>query len=445
MLRGRRRRPFLPGRAQEIVLPLGSVSNVGAEGNLVHFETADRATVRCRTRDAAAAQELVRQLPAAQSARFSKEQAERTQFNAGLTEVSPRAVVTPLLIAVNVCVFVAAALHGAGVGQSDPAVMIRWGSNFGPYTLDGQPWRLLTSMFLHFGLAHLALNMLGLWSLGNLTERLFGWASFLTIYLGAGLCGSLLSLYWHPLTNSAGASGAIFGVLGALLVFMISPRTGVAPHIAAPQRNSALLFIAVNLLNGFTHAGIDNAAHIGGLLGGMLLGWMLALPLTREARADAPRLRALVILGSGAALTACAWWLLTAPGLTHEERAFRQQFLQFEREEPALAEEFSRLGRLAQAGIVGDAEFGRRLATSLLPPWQRAVDSFDATRLPPASALAPLQENTLEYVQGQRLALELASEAALHQDRDKLEWALDLLHKGLARRQELQRMSRQLY
>ena len=179
-------------------------------------------------------------------------------------------------------------------------MLLRWRSNFGPATLEGQWWRLFTATFLHFGLVHLLFNMLGLWSLGSLTERLFGWRSFLIIYLASGLCASLASLWWHPLLNSAGASGAIFGVLGALLAFMVNPRTRIAPHIAKAQRNSALIFIAYNLLNGATHVGIDNAAHVGGLLAGFMLGWALALPLDTEVRATHRRrlaLTAVVALG----------------------------------------------------------------------------------------------------------------------------------------------------
>ena len=111
------------------------------------------------------------------------------------------------------------------------------------------------------------------------------------LYLFAGLSGSLTSLYWHPNLNSAGASGAIFGVLGGLFAFMVNPKTRIPASVAAVHRKSAVVFILYNLFNGFAHAGIDNAAHIGGLVAGFAMGWMLARPVEIEARQDPlPRL-----------------------------------------------------------------------------------------------------------------------------------------------------------
>jgi rhomboid protease GluP len=271
-LRGRRHRPFMFGSRQEVTLARASFYNVASEAALVRCEVrvadAPDQSLRFRAQDAAAAQEIVASLPDERTAQFTQEQSERDTFHQALNTLSPRALATPVLVTLNVAVFLGTLASGAGLVQSDPTVLVRWGSNFGPYTLDGQWWRLFTAMFLHFGVAHLLFNMLGLWSLGSLTERLYGWRPFLFIYLASGLCGSLASLFWHPLLNSAGASGAIFGVLGALLAFMVNPRTRIAPHIANAQRNSALIFIAYNLLNGVTHAGIDNAAHVGGLAPG---------------------------------------------------------------------------------------------------------------------------------------------------------------------------------
>src|SRR2546429_8718830 len=91
--------------------------------------------------------------------------------------------------------------------------------------------------------------------------------------------------------NSAGASGAIFGVLGGLFAFMVNPKTRIPASVAAVHRKSAVVFILYNLFNGFAHAGIDNAAHIGGLVAGFAMGWMLARPVEIEARQDPlPRL-----------------------------------------------------------------------------------------------------------------------------------------------------------
>lgn len=131
---------------------------------------------------------------------------------------------------------------------------------------------------------HLSFNMLALYSVGNLVERLYGSAHFLVIYLVAGLAGSLGSLIWHPVVNSAGASGAIFGIFGAMLVYVLNPSHGVPRSLMQAHRKSIGACIAYNLIFGATMPGIDNAAHVSGLLGGMLMGLILARPVTSERR-----------------------------------------------------------------------------------------------------------------------------------------------------------------
>jgi TPR repeat protein len=148
--------------------------------------------------------------------------------------------------------------------------------------------------------------------MGRLIERMFGSLHYLFLYVFAGLCGSSASLWWHPAVNSAGASGAIFGLLGGLLAFVVNPATGVPATVVARHRSTALVFIAYNLLNGFTHRGIDNACHMGGLVGGFVMGWMLARPLSPAAREEESRWALSAALGL-AALTAVGWTLAHRP------------------------------------------------------------------------------------------------------------------------------------
>ena len=203
------------------------------------------------------------------------------------------------------------------------ADLIPWGSNYALKTLGGEWWRLFTSMYLHFGLLHLLFNMWALGSMGPLVERLIGSARFLLLYLFAGLCGSIASLLWNPVVNSVGASGAIFGVLGALLAFMVNPKTQIPATVGTAQRNSALTFIAYNLLNGVTHHGIDNACHVGGLVGGFAMGWLLARPLDPEARREeAPGLSVGLVVGI--AVLFIISWPLTHPS---PDTLVKRQFL----------------------------------------------------------------------------------------------------------------------
>ena len=154
----------------------------------------------------------------------------------------------------------------------EATMLLRWGADYGPLTLDGQFWRIFTSMFVHGGLIHVAANMWCLWNFGPLAERVYGRWRFLTIYLLTGLASSVSSLAIHPTTISVGASGAIFGIVGALVFPFYRKRLQLPPQVMKSMMSSLLTFIVINLLIGSAVPVIDNAAHVGGLLAGLLLG-----------------------------------------------------------------------------------------------------------------------------------------------------------------------------
>ncbi|MET4106721.1 rhomboid family intramembrane serine protease [Hymenobacter sp. UYP22] len=181
--------------------------------------------------------------------------------------------VTPLLLWLNLLGYVLLASAGRNFWQPPAATLVQWGSNFSPFTLHGQPWRLLTSVFLHGSVAHLLMNMASLVFLGLLTERLTGSLRLLLLYLLCGVAGSLVSLWWHAQgVNSVGASGAIFGLYGVLLATLLR-RPGA---FSRPQRYTVGLFVlyllAGSLAGGLQTYTTDNAAHIGGLVTGAVLG-----------------------------------------------------------------------------------------------------------------------------------------------------------------------------
>lgn len=193
------------------------------------------------------------------------------ELHAKLKELTPVFIVTPCLVGLNVLVFCIMVVSGVSIMEPDPAQLIQWGASFGALTLGPQPWRVVTSMFVHIGIIHLLFNMWCLWSLGKLAERLMGNWNFLMLYLLSGVGGSLLSLWLHPQLVSAGASGAIFGVAGGL-VALLGMKKAQIPGAAMKQTfKSLLFFIGYNLLYGMK-GGIDNAAHLGGLLSGAALG-----------------------------------------------------------------------------------------------------------------------------------------------------------------------------
>jgi rhomboid protease GluP len=181
---------------------------------------------------------------------------------------------TYVFLVVQVLVFLLMELRG---GSTDTSTLIRFGAKFNPLIVEGEWWRFFTPMVLHIGMLHLFMNSIALFYLGPMIERIFGNIRFVFIYIFAGFAGSLASFLFSP-NLSAGASGAIFGCFGALLYFGMS-----FPGLFF--RTMGLNIIAVlviNLIFGFTMPGIDNAGHIGGLVGGFAAAGMVHFPKKRK-------------------------------------------------------------------------------------------------------------------------------------------------------------------
>jgi rhomboid protease GluP len=184
--------------------------------------------------------------------------------------------VTSAIITANVLVFVAMTFSGVSPMDPQTADLVKWGANTGSQTLQSQPWRMWTSNYVHIGFLHIALNMWCLWSLGVLAERVFDrWTYFMT-YTCCGIAGSLASLAHNPAGTSAGASGAIFGLAGALISALYLGHLPVPPRALKSTLKSLVAFAVYNLIFGEVVPGIDNSAHLGGLACGFLLGAVLA-------------------------------------------------------------------------------------------------------------------------------------------------------------------------
>ena len=177
--------------------------------------------------------------------------------------------VTWILLVVNLMVWAGLELSG---GSTSVPNLLRWGAKFGPAIADGEYWRLFTPMFLHIGFAHLLTNSLGLIIFGRLVERYFGSLNFLLIYLLAGVFGNIAS--YAALSNGvgAGASGAVFGIIGAYGSFLFRNRSTTG-SMAQSTLGGLGIIVGINLIFGFSVSGIDNWAHIGGLVGGFLIAY----------------------------------------------------------------------------------------------------------------------------------------------------------------------------
>lgn len=191
-----------------------------------------------------------------------------------------------LLVAIGL-VFLGQVLTPVQVAGGTESLLILLGASWAAPVLDGEVWRLLTATFLHAGIIHLAVNGWALLQLGALVETLFGSARLAGIYFASGLGGSVASVAWDLISGrdvpSVGASGAIFGLLGALIAFLARHRERLTP--AARSLLAQLTFWAVlNIIFGFTAPMIDNAGHLGGLAVGLACGAMIRLPRRPEPR-----------------------------------------------------------------------------------------------------------------------------------------------------------------
>jgi membrane associated rhomboid family serine protease/Tfp pilus assembly protein PilF len=216
--------------------------------------------------------------------------------------VDTSATVTIAFFAINLIVFVAMALEGIATNPTAQQ-LIPWGENFGPLTMGGQEWRLLTCVFVHGGPLHILFNLWCLWDLGAMCESLYGHWTFAVVYLISGVGASLTSVWWHPVGASVGASGAIFGIVGALIASHYLGEFSAPLFAVRARLRSVLLFAGYALIFGAMSGRTDNAAHIGGLITGLLLGALIAR--FAPGRDVFPRIAVLLlvglmVLGSGA-------------------------------------------------------------------------------------------------------------------------------------------------
>src|SRR5215472_10834835 len=212
---------------------------------------------------------------------------------------------TQILFGANVAVYLAMALSSGSLMEFPGSVQI-FGANIGPYTLTGEWWRLATYMFLHGGILHIAFNMWCLWDLGALAESLYGRWNYGAIYFATGIAGGLGSIIWNPRTFTVGASGAIFGLAGALIASFYLGEFSLPRVAIGGTLRSLLVFAVFNLfLGGFFGGGggIDNACHIGGLVSGLILGALIAR--TAAQPEHAPR-RVVIFLLAALVLAVCA-------------------------------------------------------------------------------------------------------------------------------------------
>jgi membrane associated rhomboid family serine protease len=326
---------------------------------------------------------------AAASSELSRENAA---FNRQLHEITPRAGMTYGLIAANLAVFASMVFCGVSSAHPKSADVIRWGADFGPKSLGREPWRLVSSMFVHFGFTHLASNMAVFCYVGPLVERMLGSIGFFATYLVAGVAGALVAVAMHPISVEAGASGAVFGIYGALIAILVIERKSVPPEVRTNLLGYALVFVAFNLLHSLRPE-ISMAAHVGGLIGGFACGLALARPLSRTSLPGRIARDAILAAGSGVVL---AMGLFAARALHPNLVAVDAAIQRFTTAQIEIPEAIAKLASEAKSsGAASDA--GGAIGRDYLPRWHSVLSYVESTK-PVPSSLRPHIDGIVRYM-----------------------------------------------
>ena len=329
--------------------------------------------------------------------------------------------VTIVLALANVATFAWELSAGASAWQPTPDWMSEHGGNFGPLTLGGEEWRLLTCMFLHYGVLHIAMNMIGLLDGGRHVERMYGRAGFAALYLVSGLAASLATSLRANVV-SAGASGAIFGVFGAFGAFLFLHRDRLDPAQVSKQSRGLLIFLAYNVWFGITAEGIDLVAHLAGLAAGFIVGIALEAGTSHD-QSTARRSLLVAVLGVG--LVAAGAYL--APRPVNALAAFGTG-------EAPLLDRWNELVSKAQAGQIADDDLAAAIEKELLPAWRELEKEYQ--RDSDDEELRPL---VLDYLQARREGWETMLSGLRAHDEEKVKAGMARFKDGDA---AIERMKR---
>jgi rhomboid protease GluP len=311
---------------------------------------------------------------------------EEHQLQAWLHALAPQTWVTYGLIALNVAVWVLMVSQGVDAFSPQAELLLHWGGNAASEVQRGQGWRLLTATFVHSGIVHLGMNMLGLWAIGQTAERIYGHWVFLAVYLASALAGSALSLHFAAqATVSVGASGAVFGLAGLVLVAVLRHRDSMPRLFGKQMLRGVGLFVVLSLVQGLLQAGVDNAAHVGGLLAGALVACIVPV------RPDPLRWRVQAwwrgLLAAAAMATMVGGLVLLAPPAAVDFQRKYTGAAAFERGMRSFNRAMQQLGQevqLLRAGKLTAQQTDERSRSVHAPAFRQAQAELAAAWLPPA-------------------------------------------------------------
>lgn len=337
---------------------------------------------------------------------------------------------TSLLIAMNLLVAGAMILVGASPSQSPDSLQLAWGANFAPATTDGEWWRLATAMFLHFGIIHLLMNMVALWDSGRLVERQFGTIRFVGIYLASGLTGNLLSLIIHgDRAVSGGASGAIFGIYGALLAFLLTERRRLHAAEFRWMFWGASAFSVLALSFGLLIPGIDNAAHFGGLLAGIAAGYIL-LPRPQNNGSGRQRLQRIAAVMFAFVIAALVSSIPKPRYPWTDEQQARGEIREFIGEDMRTNARLRAL--LSEKGSEGASfdQLAGRIEAEVVHSYEQSFEQLSGLHINPDVPSAATLERLRRYAGTRRDATQALVEGIREQDSRRVRDALEAVRRA---------------
>jgi len=357
--------------------------------NLNQLKPADRQAALAVIHERLARERALAGLGEAPSVQQAREAAA---FDQRLDALTPIPWALYLVLSLNIGVWLLNLLGGMSAMNPTPVQLFSWGANSASaVTQEGQYWRLFTAAFLHGGWLHLALNMYALWESGRQVCRWFGNGQFLLIYLASALAGSALSLHFSSQhAVSVGASGAVFGVLGAVVVGAWRHRARIPALISKHLLTSQATFIVYALVQGFGKQGIDNAAHVGGLLTGALMAWLLIDQGNEIATRGQRRRRQGLALSMAVAAVVALVVTTPVPHINHRQLFAMQENMrrvlpQLQAAEQALEKD----AQAAKKGQITEVQLIEAMALRHIPAYRAVGEALAPVSLPPSDPMQP--------------------------------------------------------
>lgn len=348
-------------------------------------------------------------------------------FQRKLDAAGRRAVVAPALVLANLLLYLLL-IRATGLYGAFPAgTLLTWGGGVGINTANGQWWRLVSYAFLHMNLLHIGVNMWVLWSVGRLTEKLYGSTAFFLMYLFAAVTAGLFSMAWDPSRLTVGASGAIFGVLGALLAFLWHERARMPRAIFRSNWLPTIVFVLLSIASGVLQPGVDNAGHVSGLVAGLLLGFGLARPFDAGLNAW-PDVKNAVALACAGAFAGLLFWFVSGINLTPVDRYLAARKWYADGETPNLMF-WQQVANRAATGTISGADLSDEFKHRILPFWLMA-----GKRLKAESAGVPGEQRAFDalfrdFVDARRQWAEAVVAFGRSADRADEQNAINLMRK----------------